>query len=293
MKTIGIIPNSQKDQDLRCTALLIESITRRGGVYKLPGEFAKQLAQDDTGMDEDAVVENSDIIICLGGDGTFLKVARKAYARNIPILGVNLGRLGFLTEVEQCDIDGAVENVINGNYRIEERMMLEASIIGNDGSIKKDIALNDVVISRAALSRILHLKTHVDGVYFDVFPGDGLIVSTPTGSTGYSLSAGGPIVESDIRDLIIVTPICPHILYSRPFITSGDRTVKVNIDEDYYHDAMVTVDGQNGYPVRRGDSVEIRKAPCTVKMIRMYTKNFFNILRTKIYHGGEHKRDEI
>jgi NAD+ kinase len=229
----------------------------------------------------------------LGGDDTFLKVARKAQVKNKPILGINLGNLGFLTEVEKSEIDNAIERIITDSYEVENRMMLEASIYSKGNIIVRELALNDVVISRGALSRILHLKTYINNEYVDAFPGDGLIISSPTGSTAYSLSAGGPIVEPDI-DLVIVTPICPHILYSRSFITAGDRTVRVEVAESYTHEAMVTIDGQMGYEIKGGDYIEIKKAEKFVKMIRMNRKNFFNILRTKIYDRGECiRKDEI
>jgi NAD+ kinase len=176
---------------------------------------------------------------------------------------------------------------------VEERMMLETSIIRDNKVIGRDTALNDIVISRGALSRILHVKTYINDVFVDMFPGDGLIVSSPTGSTAYSLSAGGPIVEPDI-DLIIVSPICPHILYSRSFITAGDRKVKAVIDEAYSHKAMVTVDGQKGHEIRGGDIIEVKKSIHTIKLIRINPKNFYNILRSKIYFRGESlKNDEV
>lgn len=286
MKTLGVISNREKDRDLAFTKLLVESIINRGGEVKVSSELAQLLGIRDENLDDEAVCKGSEVVLCLGGDGTFLNVARKAYKNDTPILGINLGNLGFLTEVEKNDIDKAVELVIQGKYSIEERMLLEGSLIREGKTVANDIALNDVVISRGALSRILHVKTYINNVFADSFPGDGLIVSSPTGSTAYSLSAGGPIVDPDI-DLIIVTPICPHILYSRSFITTGQRVVKAVIDEEYCHDAMVTFDGQKGYDVRGGDAVEIRKASSSIKMVRINSKNFFNILRSKIYDRGE------
>lgn len=293
MINIGVLTNREKDKSLEYTGMLVRDILRKGALVKLCSDISLELKLSDDGLDEEAVIEKSDILICLGGDGTFLKIARKAYNKGIPILGINLGSLGFLTEVEKTDLSNTVDCLIHGKYEIEERIMLEASIISEGKVISKDVALNDVVISRGALSRILHVKTYINNDFADSFPGDGVIVSSPTGSTAYSLSCGGPIVEPDL-DLMIVTPICPHILYSRSFITKGDRVVKLVVDESYCHDAMVTIDGQEGKTIRGGDYIEVKKAPYTVKLIRINTRNFFNILRTKIYDRGERlRRDEI
>lgn len=293
MKNIGIITNAEKDENLKYTRLLADCIEKCGGSVRLPGGIASMLGASGGCRDDDELVSGSDMIICLGGDGTFLKVARKVCKSDKPILGVNLGSLGFLTEIERSDVCDAARCVLEGNYVIEERMMLEMTIY--DGSIAKatDSALNDVVISHGELSRLLHLDMYINNVFADSFPGDGLIVSSPTGSTAYSLSAGGPIVEPDV-DLMIVTPICPHILYSRSFITSGGRVVKIVLDENANHDAMVTVDGQEGYRVYGGYRIEVRKSVHTIKLIKISSRNFFSILRTKIYDRGEKlRRNEI
>jgi NAD+ kinase len=293
MKTIGIIANKDKDMDFKYTKMLYEAVSSKGGYPKVSSSVANIIGVEDENLTEDSVLDTSDIIICLGGDGTFLKVARKVYKKKVPILGINLGNMGFLTEAEKSDIQSTVNCLYEGRYIVEERMMLQTRIIRDGNIIGKDIALNDIVISRGALSRILHVKTYINDTFVDSFPGDGLIVSSPTGSTAYSLSAGGPIVEPDM-DLIIVTPICPHILYSRSFITTGDGLVRAVVDENYSHTAMVTVDGQEGYEVRGGDTIETKKAPYNVNLIRINSKNFYNILRTKIYYRGESlKESEI
>ncbi len=192
-----------------------------------------------------------------------------------------------MADVDKNDIDSAVKQLVAGDYRIDERMMLETTIIRENKAIAKDIVLNDVVVSRGAISRIIHLKTYINDSFMDLYPGDGLIISTPTGSTAYSLSAGGPLVEPDV-DLIIATPICPHLLYSRSFITTGDRVVKVVVDENYQYEAMVTVDGQVGYEVIGGDVIVTKKSQQRFPMIRLNNRsNFFDVLRGKIYDRGE------
>lgn len=293
MKTIGIIVNEERDEGYNYTRILVESILKKGGKVRISQPVAGALGIKPDHTEEHEILEDSELVICLGGDGTFLKAARSLYDKKLPILGINLGSLGFLTEVDRNDIEKAVEHIFSGNYEVEERMMLEASITREGNIIGRDLALNDVVISRGALSRILHLKTYINNIFVDTFPGDGLIVSSPTGSTAYSLSAGGPIVEPD-TDLMIVTPICPHLLYSRSFVTTGDRAVRAVVDETYSHNAMVTIDGQKGFEIRGGDIIEIKKAPHSVKLIRINSRNFFNVLRNKIYYRGERlKKNEV
>lgn len=296
MKTIGIMTNREKDEDLKYTKLLVEFLLLKNIEINISYDILKELKLNsaiNSTLDDDAVLQNSEVIICLGGDGTFLRVARHAYIYDKPILGINLGTLGFLTEVDKNDIKSSIEKLLSGEYRIEERMMLEATIMENDRFVAQGVALNDVVVSRVALSRILHLNTYINNQFMDSFPGDGLIISSPTGSTAYSLSAGGPIVEPDV-EMMIITPICPHILYTRSFVTSGERVVKVIVGESFLNNAMVTLDGQKGYRISGGYSIEIKKSPHTVKIIQLNNRNFFHILRTKIYDRGENLRqDEI
>ncbi|NLC69142.1 MAG: NAD(+)/NADH kinase [Clostridiaceae bacterium] len=301
MKTIGVFVNRNRDKGFKYTRILLESMRDKGITVLLPAGIVKEICAGENGCcescveakDDDDVFTSADLVICLGGDGTFLKVARKVYKKGIPVLGINLGNVGFLTEIERDDIKGAVNKLVDGEYTIEERMMLDTSIIRNRSVVKEDTALNDVVISRGALSKILHLKTYINGEFVDMFPGDGVIVSSPTGSTAYSLSAGGPIVEPNI-DLIIISPICPHILYSRSIVTASDRVVKVVVDEDYHHKAMVTVDGQMGCKIRGGDAINVVKSRHRIKLVRIHPQNFFDVLRTKIYFRGESvRKDEI
>jgi NAD+ kinase len=292
MKRIAVITNTDRDPDLFYTRQLAESVTRRGGTVRLE---EAQAVRAGVGVPcrGDELFDACDMVVCLGGDGTFLKVARRVYQRGLPILGINLGNLGFLTEVDRNDIDLAIDQVFGNHYAIDDRMMLETVIHRKGEPPVHDIALNDAVITRGAISRIVHVKTYVNDVFVDSFPGDGLIISSPTGSTAYSLSAGGPIVEPD-TNLLLITPICPHILYSRSFVTKADSVVKAVIDEDFQHNAIVALDGQEGHDIRGGDVVEIKRSAYTTKLVRMNSRNFFNILRTKIYYRGESlKKDEI
>lgn len=293
MKTIGVIANIEKDTELKYTKLLSESIIKAGGRVAMEASLSSRIQIGDKCPDTEAVIDCSDMIVCLGGDGTFLKAARLLYGKDLPILGINLGNLGFLTEIDRNDIGDAVGHILNEDYIVEERMMLTAEIHGKGRSVISDAALNDIVISRGAISRILHVKAYINDTFVDTFPGDGLIISSPTGSTAYSLSAGGPIVEPDAQ-VMIITPICPHILYSRSFITNAGSAVRVVINEEFQHDAMVTVDGQKGYEISGGDWVEVKRSTHSIKLARINPRNFFNILRTKIYYRGESlRKDEI
>ncbi len=293
MKKIGIITNLDKDVDYTYTRLLVESITKRGGTALVPDSTAKASGAGVKCGSEEDMIDCCDLVICLGGDGTLLKAARKIYMRQLPIMGINLGNLGYLTEVDRNNIDSAIEQLFEGRYEIEERMMMDALITRRGKDVISDVALNDVVITRGAVSRILHVKAYINDMFIDTFPGDGLIISSPTGSTAYSLSAGGPIVEPD-TNLMIVTPICPHILYSRSFITKSESVVKAVVAEEFEHCAMVSLDGRDGHDIHNGDTVEVRRSQHTIKLIKFGTLNFFNILRSKIYYRGEGlKKDEV
>lgn len=293
MKRIGIITNVERDTDFTYTRLLADSILKRGGSAILTDDLAGKSGIGVPCGGEEDMIANSEMVVCLGGDGTFLKAARSIYAKELPILGINLGNLGFLTEVDRDNIDLAIEHLFNGNYEIENRMMLETVIYRKDEAPLHDIALNDVVIGRGAVSRIMSIKAYINDVFVDTFPGDGLIISSPTGSTAYSLSSGGPIVEPD-TNLLLITPICPHILYSRSFVTKADSVVRAVVEESYQFGAMVTSDGQEGHSIGGGAVIEVKKSPYYTKFVKITPRNFFNILRTKIYFRGESlKKDEI
>lgn len=290
MKRIGIYTNKDKDKDLTFTKLLMESIVSMGGDAFLLSDLSDETDTKNSGIIGDERLNQCEVVFSLGGDGTFLKAARKVYRKGIPILGINLGNLGFLTEIDTGDIHSAVASIFQDKFEIENRMMLEARIISGGKTTAKDVALNDVVVSRGYLPRIIRLKMYIDDILTDTFPGDGLIVSTPTGSTAYSLAAGGPIVEPN-TDLIIATPICPHLLYSRSYITPSDKIFRITVNEDYHHIATVTVDGQVGYEIKAGDSIEVKKSQYTVKLVRIKKRNFFNVVRNKIYTRGESIRN--
>ena len=224
--------------------------------------------------------KESDFIIVLGGDGTLLSVARRVGWYETPILGINLGRLGFLTEVELNDLYCALEKIFSGNYNIEKRMMLEAAIVSNNVQVDTFYALNDVVITKGAFARIVRLKAYVDDNYLDTYPADGLIIASPTGSTAYSLSAGGPIVNPQ-NSLLVITPISPHTLHARSIIVSENEKIRVEMDGNY-NEIVLTVDGQQGYKLKEGDTVIISKADFHAHFLKVNDRTFYDVLRMKL-----------
>lgn len=221
-----------------------------------------------------------DVVISIGGDGTLIHAAKKyAMPFDKPILGINTGRLGFLTRMEQNELD-FLKRLFDGNFKIENRMMLELRYLKLDGQSKVYTALNDVVLSRGSLSRIIDLTIDCDGKPVNSYRADGLIFSTPTGSTAYSLSAGGPVVEPSV-ECIVMSPICPHSLFSRTIVYAADRTITVGTLFEHTNRAYVTIDGVEGFPIQPGDRVSIRKSDHYAKLI-CFDQSFFEILSKKM-----------
>lgn len=284
MKLIGVIPNLEKDKGLRTALRLLNSIEKRGGKSLIAKDAATGIGRLDLAAECDELFSRPDILVVLGGDGSFLDAARMAYDSEIPILGVNLGRLGFLTEFDESEIEQAVEQIMDDRYEVEKRMALCANLSTNPSD--KKIAVNDVVVSRGAFSRIIEVELYIDGIHVDSYTGDGLIIATPTGSTAYSLSAGGPIVDPG-ANLIIVTPICPHKLNSRSFIVTEDKNIRVSLKGSFKSGKeMLTIDGQQGYGIENGDTIEIRKAEKYIHHVRIKKRSFYDIVREKMYFRG-------
>ncbi len=230
-----------------------------------------------------------DILVVLGGDGSLLAAARLAAPLGVPILGVNLGHLGFLSEVEEEKVFEAIETVAAGSYRIEQRMMLDACVERDGEQVGRYTGLNDAVVNKSGFSRMITVDIMVGSEYVQTVPADGVIVSTPTGSTAYSLSAGGPIVNP-LFECLIITPICPHTLYSRSQIISGDEEVRVVLSSSG-RDTVLTVDGQVGYSLRAGDQVRVRKSVHSAQFVRLRDHSFYNILREKLRERPRHEID--
>jgi NAD+ kinase len=224
-----------------------------------------------------------DIIVVLGGDGTMLSVCRLVGDKGIPILGVNIGGLGFLTEVQKDELYEFFENVLAGECPLEERIMLTTYVHRNNERIAEYIVMNDVVVNKGALARIIDLETYINHAYVTTFKADGLIVSTPTGSTAYALSAGGPILYPTLSS-IVLAPICPHTLTNRPIVLPDDVIIEI-ILRSQTEDVFLTLDGQVGFPLKLNDIVEVRKSPFKTKLLTPCKKDYFQILRTKLKWG--------
>jgi len=235
------------------------------------------------GYPGEEIPERVDILVVLGGDGTLLSAARMISGKRVPILGVNAGGLGFLTEITTDELFPVMEKVLSGDCRVTERCLLEAELYRMDQRITQHNCLNDVVINKGALARMIDLDTYIGDDYVTTYKADGLIISTPSGTTAYSLSAGGPIVYPSL-DSILITPICPHTLTHRPLLIPDDAEVRVQIGS---RDGKVylTFDGQVGLALEDGDSVHVRKAEEVVRLIRSPHRGYFEVLRNKLRWG--------
>lgn len=270
MNTVAVVTNREKDTEYEVTQRVVAALEGRCTVLR------------DTAFEHlEELYQRADLVIVLGGDGTFLGVARRAAKYGVPLLGVNLGRLGFLAEVEADRIEECIDRLLRGEYKIEQRYMLSAAVIRNGKQAASFCALNDVVVSGASYKRVVSIDLFVDGQFVDSYAADGLVAATPTGSTAYSLSAGGPIVESSM-EVTIVTPICPHTLSSRPLVLPKERVVTVAFKQDYGHGCLLTVDGQEGYALQVGDRIELRASDCRAKLVKMNGMGFYELLRKKI-----------
>ena len=278
IKTVGLIINRYKE-DIIEVGLQAKFILNKHqvGVVAI-GQEAEAMGMEP--VTEEEFQKRAQLVLVIGGDGTMLRAARTVYEQETPILGINQGHLGFLTEIEVECLEESLLQFLEGDYEIEHRMMLTSRVYRNNKCIDEMNALNDLVVTKGALSRIIKLELYLDGRIVERYYGDGLIFSTPTGSTGYSLSAGGPVVQPEI-DLCIVSPICPHSLIARPLIFSPEHTLVVRFGSNYAP-AMLTVDGQNGVELKRGDWIEIKKAKYDTSLVVLKKKNFFSVLRGKL-----------
>jgi NAD+ kinase len=234
-------------------------------------------------VEREHVGEGADFIIILGGDGTLLSVSRHVKGKNIPILGVNLGGLGFLTEISVEELPSMIEHLLKGEYALSKRIMLDVSVTREMENVFQYTLLNDAVITKDALARIIDIETYVNEEYLTTYKADGLILSTPTGSTGYSLAAGGPTLYPTLKN-IVVTPICPHTLTNRPIILPEQAVIKAVL-RSRGERVVLTLDGQIGFPLEYGDEVLIKESPYTVSLVKSSSKGYFEILRTKLKWG--------
>lgn len=281
MKKIGIVPNIDKDKDLAVTKRLVRHILEKGCIPQLSEKIAELAGLEMYARKEYEIYEHSDFIISLGGDGTILGVGRKVCQYNIPILGINLGTLGFLTAEEKNRAEYAIDRVLMGDYKKEKRMMLQTSIATEDGRIDGINALNDICITRGLLYKILEFNVFVNDEYVNTLRADGVIICTPTGSTAYNLSAGGPVLKADAQ-IIAITPIAPHTLTSRSIVVSADDVVTVEINPREDTAFTISADGQDSWSLTGKKVVQIRRAPVYTTIIKTNSQNFYDVLRHKL-----------
>ena len=283
MKRLGIVAKTDREEARTVVPQLLDWCAARGIQPILEKETAG-LCPQATGpvVGRSELPGQSDLLLVLGGDGTLLSMARLVGDLAVPILGVNLGGLGFLTALTVDELFPALEAYLRDELVIEDRMLLDARVFRQGERLGEYAALNDVVITKSAMSRIIRLEVAVDGDFATGYRADGLILSTPTGSTAYCLSAGGPIVFPTM-DAVVLTPICSHTLTNRPIVLPATQRISITLLTD--QDVMLTLDGQVGFALKANDTVEVRRAAARTRLLRVPQKHFFSVLRTKLKWG--------
>lgn len=283
MKKIILTPNPYRDKDFQTVREAMRILKEAGADVRvcLPFEVDRsyELPRDIRFSRLDRELNNAAMIVCFGGDGTILHMAKTATRHGIPILGVNIGTMGFMAELESTELD-QLTRITTGDYSIDSRMMLDVTVHRDRDIIFHDIGLNDVVITKGAIARIVHLEVKCDGVRAMECGGDGVIVATPTGSTAYSLSAGGPIVEPEAKN-ILVTPICAHDIASRCIVASDQRVITVGLTKNARRNAFLSVDGGKALRMNIGDVATIKKSNLTTKLVRLKERSFYDVVAMK------------
>lgn len=283
MKTVGMVLNPTLGDRVAVAARELQTYLERKGLKVLLLDEHAPLVGEN-GVSKELLRDICDCIFALGGDGTLLSTVQIVAPSEIPVLGINLGGLGFLSELGPEELYPGLERILAGDFRLEQRLLLRGKVERSDKAVKEVVCLNDCVVGRGALSRPCRLEVRVDGYSAMRFNGDGIIVSTPTGSTAYSFSAGGPVVEPVVA-AIVLTPICPHSFMVRPMVLNASATVKVLL-ETSVAGVNLTVDGQESIPLIAGDKVVIDRYPRQLKLIRVAERSFFCVLREKLRLEG-------
>jgi NAD+ kinase len=291
-KGIGIVSIPDSDRAGPVLERIVSWLSQRHFTINIESDTAQILDSNIQSRFSSCDMEDlpglTDMILVLGGDGTLLRVAHYIERENIPILGVNLGDLGFLTDVKVDEVISTLGQVMNGRYSLDKRMLLQATINQKDDKIKRfSFALNEIVVNNGPQSRLVHLSSSVDDTWINTFLADGLIISTPTGSTAYSLSAGGPIVHPKLH-AILITPICPHILTNRPIVISDKEKITVEVIEKRIGnggECLLSADGRALAQLKPGDEVEVKKAQHTITLLQPEGTDYYRVLRTKLKWG--------
>lgn len=283
MKQVAIFA---KVHDPRCQGVATELVAwlkERGCVPLVEPHLAHHLGADNR-LSEADIRDRAELVVVLGGDGTLISVARLFSGREVPIVGVNLGSLGFLTEITVDELYPVLEQCLRAAHGITHRMMLEVVVTRGETELARCEVLNDAVINKGAIARIIDLEATVNNRLLTTFKADGLIISTPTGSTGYSLSAGGPILQP-MMNCIVITPICPHTLTNRPIVISDESEIRIVVKSSFDEKVYLTLDGQLGVELQEGDTITARRAQKTTALVASPDKDYFAVLRAKLKWG--------
>lgn len=286
MKKVMLYPNPTRDLDLACTVKVAAMLREDGIQVTMPDAIAEKFGIDRAILhhiellDFDPAIENADMIISLGGDGSILHTAKPAAVHRIPILGINIGRIGYMAELETSEL-AYLRQIVQGKYTTEERMMLDVAIRRGSSILYQNSGLNDVVITKTDRLKIVDLDIYTDGFYISHYQGDGVIVATPTGSTAYSMSAGGPIMDPLSRN-ITITPVCVHSLFAKPVVLSPKRLIAIQALSEPAGAIGVSLDGAEAFLLEYGDQIIIRESKLVTRLIRIKNKNFYDILLGKL-----------
>jgi len=288
IRRVGVLVKPHQPDALKTICRLVEWLAARGVSVMTGPKVGSAEIEGETGcavetLAYEEMAARADLVVVLGGDGTMIAAARMLGQREVPVLGVNHGSLGYLTEYRVEEMIPALESILAGRYAVERRMMLEAEVFRGDERLAEERVLNDVVISKSALARIIEIETRIGGQFVNRFRADGLIVSTPTGSTAYNLSAGGPIIYPSMGALVL-TPICPHTLSNRPLVVPDGVGVELTLKTDK-EEVALTLDGQIGIPLEYEDRVTVHKSRTAFHLIQADTRNYFEVLRGKLRWG--------
>ena len=288
MKRIGVVLKPNQPDALKTMCELTIWLAERGITLLGGPEIERQRIKQQTGcaveeVEPEKLAVNADLILVLGGDGTMIATARVMGDTEVPVLGVNYGGLGYLAEFRIEELYSALESILAGNYRLDKRVMLGVELLRGDKSVARNRVLNDVVINKSALARIIEIEAYLNQQFVNAFRADGLIVSTPTGSTAYNLSAGGPIIFPSM-DAVVITPICPFTLSNRPIVVPDDSSIELRLKTDQ-ENVTLTLDGQVGLPLKVEDRVVIHKSKTTFNLVQPTNRNYFDVLRDKLRWG--------
>lgn len=288
VRRVGVLIKPHQPDALKTTCRLVEWCAERGitvvGGPRLDRERIRQEAGCAVETLEHAeLVKSVDLLVVLGGDGTMIATARMVGDHGTPVLGINYGTLGYLADFTHEEMIPALQSVLDGTYTLDRRLMLAAEVYRGGEKLLHDRVLNDVVISKSALARIIEIETTIDHKFVNRFRADGLIISTPTGSTAYNLSAGGPVIYPSMG-AIVITPICPHTLSNRPLVVPDDVEVEL-ILKTPKEEVGLTLDGQVGMPLEYEDRIVVRKSRMAFSLVQAHTRNYFDVLRNKLKWG--------